>query len=53
MNNCSNLSQECFPMRLSNPTYFFPYIGNSKGWEIFFKENLFHVIPSSMELGKI
>jgi len=43
---------ECFPMRLSNPTYFFPYVGNSRGWEILFKENLLHVIPSSNGTGE-
>jgi len=35
------------PIRLSNPTYFFPYVGNSRCWEILLKENLLHVIPSS------
>jgi hypothetical protein len=34
-------------MRLSNPTYFFSYIGNSRGWEVLLQENLHHVIPSS------
>jgi hypothetical protein len=38
---------ECFAMRLPNPTYFFPYVGNSRCWEILLKENLLHGIPSS------
>jgi len=33
---------ECLSMRLPNPTYFFPYVGNSRCWEI-----LLHGIPSS------
>ena len=41
--------RKCLPMRLLNPTYLFPYVGNSRGWEIIFKENLLHVIPSSNE----
>jgi len=38
---------KCLSIRLSNPTYFFPYVGNSRCWEILFKENLLHGIPSS------
>jgi hypothetical protein len=43
---------EYFPMRFSNPTYFFPYVGNSRGWEILFKENLLHTILSSNGIGE-
>ena len=38
--------RKCLSMRLSNPTYFFPYVGNSRCWEILLKEDL-HAIPRS------
>jgi len=41
--------EECLPMRLSNPTYLFPSVGNSRGWEILFKENPLHAIPILMK----
>jgi len=34
-------------LALSNSTYFFPYIGNLKGWKILLQKNLLHAIPSS------
>jgi hypothetical protein len=40
-------TQRVFPMRLLNPTYFFPYVGNSRGWEVLLLEILLHAIPSS------
>jgi hypothetical protein len=40
-------------MRLSNPTYFFPYVGNSRGWEILFEEIFFMSFHVPMELGRI
>jgi hypothetical protein len=43
---------EYFSMRFSNPTYFFPYVGNLRGWEILFKENLLHTILSSNGIGE-
>jgi len=38
--------RECLAMRLSNTTYFFPYVGNSRCWEILLKKDLLHCIPS-------
>ena len=54
MHSCSNLSQysKSLSMRLSNPTYFFPSVGNSRCWEILFKENLLHGIPRSNRTWK-
>jgi len=34
-------------MRLSNPTYFFAFVGKSRCWEILLKKNLLHGIPRS------
>jgi len=44
--------KECLSMRLSNPTYFFPYVGKSRSWEILFKENLLHAIPSPVAMSQ-
>jgi len=30
---------KCLSMRFPNPTYFFPYVGNSRCWKILLKEN--------------
>ena len=40
-------------MRLPNPTYFFSYVGNSRGWEILFKENLLMPFQVPMEPERI
>jgi hypothetical protein len=45
--------RECLPMRLSNPIYFLPYVGNSRCWEYFSRKIFFMPFQVPIEPGRI